>query len=201
MVSTERSARMSKGAERACREGARLFAEKGYSETTTRELAAAMEVTNGTFYYYFPSKEDLLRQICEDALAEVTAAVEAAVRGTNNGREAVTRLIHAHVSTIVSSRHAHTTMLTELRSLSGAHRQTIVAARDRYEALVRSVLAEAQADLSLQTSIELEMLTLLLLNLLNWTIFWYNPLMSLSGDEIADRMVTLFLDGAARSGH
>jgi AcrR family transcriptional regulator len=198
MATTERSTRPSKGAERACFEGARLFAEKGYSETTTRELAAAMDVTNGTFYYYFPSKEDLLRQICEDALAEVTAAVEAAVVGAADGREAVARLIHAHVSTIVASRHAHTTMLTELRSLSGNHRVTIIAARDRYEALVRGVLASAKDDGSLQTTIELEMLTLLMLNLLNWTIFWYNPSMSLTGDEIADRMVTLFLDGAAR---
>ncbi|MFC6239240.1 hypothetical protein [Longivirga aurantiaca] len=35
------------------------------------------------------------------------------------------------------------------------------------------------------------------MNLLNWTIFWYRPEMSLSGDQIADRMVDLFLNGAA----
>ena len=29
--------------------GARLFAEKGYSATTTRELSLALGVTNGTF--------------------------------------------------------------------------------------------------------------------------------------------------------
>jgi hypothetical protein len=88
-------------------------------------------------------------------------------------------------------------MLTELRALNGQHRATIVAARDRYEALVRAILAAAKADGSLKTPIELKPLTLLLLNLLNWTIFWYRPHMSLTGDEIADRMVTLFLHGAA----
>jgi len=44
-----KSVRTRKAIARACREGALLFAEKGYSETTTRELAAAMDVTNGTF--------------------------------------------------------------------------------------------------------------------------------------------------------
>jgi AcrR family transcriptional regulator len=188
--------------ERACREGARLFSEKGYRATATRELAAAMDVSVGTFYYYFPSKEDLLRQICEDALAEITSAVTKAVDGADSGVDAVTKMIHAHVGTIVESRHSHTTMLTELRALNGAHRVTIMAARDRYESLVRGILACAKADNSLKTSIELEPLTLLLLNMLNWTIFWCRPQMSLAGDEIADRMVTLFLNGAAHAdGH
>jgi AcrR family transcriptional regulator len=200
MAGDGKSAPTLRGAERACREGAQLFAQKGYSKTTTRELAAAMDVTNGTFYYYFPSKEDLLRQICQDALDEITDAVTKAVDGVSSGTDAVTKMIHAHVATIVESRHAHTTMLTELRSLNGNHRAAVVAARDRYEALVRGILASAKADGSLRTSIELEPLTLLLLNLLNWTIFWYRPHMSLTGDEIADRMVTLFLEGAANAG-
>ncbi len=199
MADNGKSARTQRAVERACREGAKLFAEKGYSKTTTRELAAAMDVTNGTFYYYFPSKEDLLRQICEDSLAEIMTAVTKAVDGASSGADAVTKMIHAHVGTIVESRHSHTTMLTELRSLNGEHRVAIVAARDRYEAFVREILASAKADGSLKTSIELKPLTLLLLNLLNWTIFWYRPNMSLTGDEIADHMVTLFLNGAANA--
>jgi AcrR family transcriptional regulator len=197
MTETAKTARTERAVTLACTEGAKLFADKGYSETTTRELAAAMNVTNGTFYYYFPSKEDLLRQICEDALEEITGAVTAAVDGATSGIDAVTKLIHAHMRTIVESRHSHTTMLTELRALSGEHRSTVVAARDKYEALVRQVLTDAKADGSLKTPIEVEPLTLLLLNLLNWTIFWYRPGMLLTGDQIADLMVLQFLNGAA----
>jgi AcrR family transcriptional regulator len=197
MAHTGKSARNKLAVERACREGAKLFAEKGYSETTTRELAAAMDVTNGTFYYYFPSKEALLLQICQNSLAEITDSVSKAVEGASSGVDAVTKMIHAHVGTVTQSRHSHTTMLTELRALNGEHKVAIIAARDHYEALVRGILAAAKADGSLKTSIELEPLRLLLLNLLNWTIFWYRPGMSLTGDQIADRMVKLFLNGAA----
>jgi AcrR family transcriptional regulator len=199
MTEDAKTFRTQRAVARACREGARLFSEKGYSETTTRELAAAMDVTNGTFYYYFPSKEDLLRQISETALAEITAAVTSATSEVASGTEAVTRLIHAHVKTIVESRHAHTTMLTELRALSGEHRVSVIAARRRYEQLVHGVLAAAQDDGSLKTDIEIELLTLLLLNLLNWTIFWYRPDMAMTGEEIADRMVTLFLHGVGNA--
>jgi AcrR family transcriptional regulator len=184
---------------RACTEGARLFATKGYTETTTRELAAAMDVTNGTFYYYFPSKEDLLQQISMNALEEITSAVNNAVKGAKSGTEAISLLIHAHLKTIVNSRDSHTTMLLGLRSLAGENRAAVIEARDQYSKLVRGVLERARRDGSLTTRIEIATLTLLLLNLLNWTIFWYRPELSLSYDELADRVVDLFLNGVARA--
>jgi AcrR family transcriptional regulator len=39
---------------------ARVFAEKGFSRATTREIAEAAGVSEGTIYNYFDSKEDLL---------------------------------------------------------------------------------------------------------------------------------------------
>lgn len=39
---------------------ARIFAEKGYPRATTKEIAAAAEVSEGTIYNYFASKHDLL---------------------------------------------------------------------------------------------------------------------------------------------
>ena len=38
----------------------RLFAEKGYHRTTTKDIAEASDVSEGTIYNYFVSKEDLL---------------------------------------------------------------------------------------------------------------------------------------------
>lgn len=39
---------------------ARVFAERGFSRATTREVAEAAGVSEGTIYNYFASKEDLL---------------------------------------------------------------------------------------------------------------------------------------------
>lgn len=43
----------------------RLFAEKGYHRTTTQDIAEAAEVSEGTIYNYFSSKEELLFAIME----------------------------------------------------------------------------------------------------------------------------------------
>jgi AcrR family transcriptional regulator len=42
------------------RSAARMFAERGYQETTVKDIAAAAGVTERTFFRYFPSKEDLV---------------------------------------------------------------------------------------------------------------------------------------------
>jgi AcrR family transcriptional regulator len=197
MPKVTKSARAQQAIARACVEGAKLFAEKGYSETTTRELSAAMDLTNGTFYYYFPGKEDLLMQISLDAIQETIAAVTAALETAEPGPGAMSALIHAHVKTLIHSQNAHTTMLTELRALKGERRDVVLAERGRYEKLVRKVIDVGQKEGWLTKQISAGMLALMLHNLLNWTIFWYRPGTGLSVDEIADNMVTLYMGGAA----
>jgi len=57
----------------------RLFAEKGFAATTTREIAQAAEIGVGTLFVYFPEKLDLLvhlyRQDLDRVVAEAVAAL------------------------------------------------------------------------------------------------------------------------------
>lgn len=41
-------------------ESAKLFDQKGYVKTTTREIADAVGINRGHLHYYFPKKEDIL---------------------------------------------------------------------------------------------------------------------------------------------
>jgi AcrR family transcriptional regulator len=43
-----------------------LFAERGYSALTTRQIAEALNVSTGTLYHYFPTKEALFQQLVEE---------------------------------------------------------------------------------------------------------------------------------------
>tara|TARA_R110002072_G_scaffold103085_8_gene226257 strand:- start:1090 stop:1749 length:660 start_codon:yes stop_codon:yes gene_type:complete len=50
-----------------------LFIEKGFDETTTREIARGANVALGTLFLYATDKRDLLFLICTDELESLTA--------------------------------------------------------------------------------------------------------------------------------
>lgn len=44
------------------------FAAKGFAQTSTGEIVAASGLSTGAVYSYFPSKNDLVAAVCEDAV-------------------------------------------------------------------------------------------------------------------------------------
>lgn len=59
--------------QRLLRTGARLFRKRGFAETTTREIADAAGIANGTLFNYFPTKESLALSLFAEALAAAEA--------------------------------------------------------------------------------------------------------------------------------
>lgn len=59
----------------------RLFAERGYMETTVEDITEAADVGKGTFFNYFPTKEHVLATYGEERVANVERALERARAG------------------------------------------------------------------------------------------------------------------------
>ncbi|MEV0171288.1 TetR family transcriptional regulator [Streptomyces sp. NPDC050803] len=59
----------------------RMFEERGYAQTTVRDIAAAAGVTERTFFRYFPSKEDLVLDEVLDLIPVMRAHVVARPAG------------------------------------------------------------------------------------------------------------------------
>jgi AcrR family transcriptional regulator len=70
---------------------ARIIAEKGYANTTTREIAEAADVAEGTLYNYFANKREILLAIANETEAPMESAVMATEHIRN--REAVVMLV------------------------------------------------------------------------------------------------------------
>lgn len=54
----------------------RLFAEKGFQDTSTADVVQAAGCSKGAFYYHFPSKDALIEEtfrFCQDAIEDAAA--------------------------------------------------------------------------------------------------------------------------------
>jgi AcrR family transcriptional regulator len=58
-----------------------LFAEVGYQQTTTRQLARAADVSDALMYRHFASKDDVLRAVVDQGLAKFAAMREVTAAG------------------------------------------------------------------------------------------------------------------------
>jgi AcrR family transcriptional regulator len=178
---------------------AQEFRENGFHATTTRQLSAALGIEKASLYYHVDSKYDLLDQICRRSLDEIFAAVSDAVKDETDPRLRITKLVHAHVDTMLRDQDMHATMLVELRALKEPQRAEVVSLRARYEDFVRAELFEAQRAGALDSTYTSHDVCLALLNLLNWTIFWYHADGPRTSEQIAEFLTSVFLDGVALS--
>src|SRR6204780_1607051 len=64
--------------ERLFRSALRLFAERGFMETTVEDITEAADVGKGTFFNYFRTKEHVLATFGAERLAAVQFALEKA---------------------------------------------------------------------------------------------------------------------------
>lgn len=75
----------------------RLFAEQGYHPTSVQDIVDALGVGKGVFYWYFPSKDELLKEILRASLFDLRTTQERAIGSTENPLERLEKGIRASV--------------------------------------------------------------------------------------------------------
>jgi AcrR family transcriptional regulator len=104
-----------------------LFAEQGYEKTSLREIAERLGVTKAALYYYFKSKEDIVRSLVEDYVAEVDELI---AWGKQQPRSAATRaeIVHRYLEII-----ANGTAVFRLLHQNQAAVSSLASAKERGE--------------------------------------------------------------------
>jgi AcrR family transcriptional regulator len=75
---------------------ARLFVEKGFHKTTTRQIARAADISIGSLYEYFTTKEDILYIVCDFIHTEMERGVATAMADASGGRDALAKVIREY---------------------------------------------------------------------------------------------------------
>lgn len=173
---------------------AQLFWQKGFAATSTRELSDGLGIQKSSLYHHIRSKDDLLYRISMRSLDHIEQAVLAAI-ATSSGETRLKDVIRAHLQTALSDRDMHATMLTELRSMSAERRKEVLDRRDGYERILTEVVRAEQSAGLLRPELDTRLATLALLNLLNWTIFWFNEDGEQDIESLADFFFEIYTKG------
>lgn len=182
---------------------ARLFRHKGFSATSTRDIAAAVGMQSGSPFYHFESKQALLGAVMLEgmhgALQRQEAAL-AALPANACARERLHALVRNHFDVLLGPDSDFIpVMLYEWRSLNAAQRSEVNRLKDRYEADWSPELEALHQQGVLGSDPVLA--RLMIFGALNWSAQWYVPPSGRSAkararaslDELTTSALQLFL--------
>ncbi|MGC5325717.1 TetR/AcrR family transcriptional regulator [Brevibacillus sp. SYSU BS000544] len=69
-----------------------LFLEKGYDETTVDEIVSKADIAKGTFFNYFPAKEQILDHLGQQRIVMMEQLLTTELRDCQNAVEKINRL-------------------------------------------------------------------------------------------------------------
>ena len=180
---------------------ATLFCEKGFSETTTREIAARLNIHQASLYYHMSGKEELLYRISKLTLETVERAVGGAMENQTSARDRLTVFVRGHLQGLYENPNRSLASISEFRSLSREHRRELTTLRSSYSSRLNRELASAVKAGILRRDIPVSILRLALFNYLNWTPRWYRLPGRLALDDLAGIYDRVFFEGIVTPGH
>jgi AcrR family transcriptional regulator len=173
------------------RAAARLFVEKGFAATTTRDIAEAVGMRSGSPFYHFRSKQELLKAAMIEGLDAGRERLATAIDGTADPEARLRVLVRTHLGTLLEGDCRSPLLVSETRALDDKARGEIADAFDRYQIPWQQTLDELAEAGKLASSAP--PVRLLLFGMLNWSSHWYRPNGALSVDELADAAVAMLL--------
>jgi DNA-binding GntR family transcriptional regulator/AcrR family transcriptional regulator len=180
---------------------AALFCEKGFSATTTREIAARLNIHQASLYYHMSGKEELLYRLSRLTLEAVERRVGEALKGAQNERGRLNALIRGHLEGLFENADRALASISEFRALSPTHRRELIALRGNYSSLLNRELASGVKAGILRKDIPVSILRLALLNFLNWTPRWYQLSGRLTLADLAGIYEGVFFEGILAPGY
>lgn len=173
----------------------RLFFEKGYTQTSTKDIADAAGILKGSLYAHVDSKEDILLAVVDDIHARFDANRQAAEALDAAPYDRLTAFLTGHLQVAVSALEYHIVYSRDWRSLSPDRYQTIRDRRDTYQRYLGELLAGAQRAGRVRDDLDPQLLSITVLTMLNSLHTWFKAGRGYSGADVSRAYLGVVLNG------
>jgi AcrR family transcriptional regulator len=126
----------------------KVFKEKGFHESTVRDIGRVAGMTQGSIYNYVESKDDILYLVCDRIVSEYLEQTRKALeisadpeRRVRSAIRAVCEVMHEHQEEILL-------IYQDSHLLDGKSRRVILARVEEFVAMFEGILRDAAKDLN-----------------------------------------------------
>ena len=176
---------------------AKVFAERGYHNTSTIELCEATQLGKGALYYYIGSKEQLLAAIHDRVMDEVMLGADRVALAGGSAPDQLAMLGEELLDVIVRYPDHVWVFLHEFPALTGEYAEQFRKRRREYERRVEGVF-EAGAGSGQFRQLDPRLAARAWLGMHNYTYLWLKAGGRLSAKQVASSFADIFVHGIAK---
>lgn len=114
----------------------RLFAEKGFLETSMREIAEAVGMGKSTLYDYYKTKDDILVSYFENEIHALTAQVESINQTEQPAVEKLRQALQANLDYLLANKTMYFKLTVEAQRLGMESQKRIQICRHSYQDMI-----------------------------------------------------------------
>ena len=173
-----------------------LFAEKGFKNTTVRDIADASGILSGSLYHHFDSKESMVDEILSTFQEGLFAAYDEVVASDVGARAKIERAMRLSFEAIDEHPHEVAIFQNDAGYLGAFERFGYLAERNAQSRNVWvTLLTEGVTAGVLRADLDIELTYRFIRDTVWVAVKWYRPGGKHTHTEIADQYVTILLDG------
>ncbi|CAN5541764.1 TetR family transcriptional regulator KstR2 [soil metagenome] len=181
---------------------ARLFAEKGFKNTTVRDIADAAGILSGSLYHHFDSKESMVDEILSTFQDELFGTYDAILLSDADARSKLEQAVQVSFEAIDQHRDEVAIFQNEAAYLGGFERFAYLAERNRQSREVWiTLLDDGVRTGALRADLDIELTYRFIRDTVWVAVAWYRPGGKRTHTDIARQYLTILLDGIAQGDH
>jgi AcrR family transcriptional regulator len=119
-----------------------LFLDKGFTETSMREIAEAAGIGKSTLYDYFKSKDEILVSYFESEIQKITERAQEIIRQKLDISEKLRQIMQKHLEYLVDNKNFYLKLSIASQTLPLGSQQQIQAKRHAYQDMLRELIEE-----------------------------------------------------------
>ncbi|MGI2328704.1 TetR/AcrR family transcriptional regulator [Planococcus sp. YIM B11945] len=175
-----------------------LFEKKGFSETSIQEIVETLNVTKGTFYYYFESKEQLLMDIHLGYINDLLARQETIRKSSASNEEKLIGIVHLLITDIQEQGPSGKVFFREMRHLTEGNAEEVKTKREQFRLNIEEIIRDGIAASEFRKELSPGILAFAVLGVTNWSYQWFNPNGEISAEHLTEIYCDFILKGISQ---
>lgn len=178
---------------------AELFAQRGFKNTTVRDIADAAGILSGSLYHHFDSKESIVDEILSAFFDELMAADRAAIARGGDPRETITELVKIAFGTLEPHRAAITVLQNDWNYLKSMDRfQYLIKAEDEVEEMWVTSIRQGQKTGLFREDMDARLTYRMIRDTIWVAVRWFQPDGVFNAENLSDHYLKVMFDGICR---